>query len=243
MTVTGVPTQRLIRLEKDILEKNNSLAQANRSLFDQKRVFALNLISSPGAGKTTLVGKTIEELRKCERRVAALIGDQKTSRDADRIRATGAEALQINTGKGCHLDAHMVGHAAENLGLQEDSILFIENIGNLVCPSGFDLGEHRRVVMLSVTEGDDKPAKYPDSIVSSQLLLISKIDLLSYVDFDVEACIRHARELNPKIQVIQLSVKTGEGFDEWMQWLESVSSRSARNESRPEPAAALQPKD
>ena len=184
----------------------------------------MNLISSPGAGKTTIVARSIKELEARGKASAALIGDQQTSRDADRIRDTGAQALQINTGKGCHLDAHMVGHAAENLGLAENSTLFIENVGNLVCPAGFDLGEHKRVVMLSVTEGEDKPLKYPTAILSSQLLLINKIDLLEHVDFDIEACERYAREKNPDIRIIRLSARTGEGFDEWVRWLEEAGA-------------------
>ena len=223
VTVAGIPAHRLIHLEKNILEKNDSLARANRKAFDAGRVLAINLISSPGSGKTTLLVRTIEELRKRDRSAAALIGDQQTSRDADRIRKTGADALQINTGKGCHLDAHMVSHAAGNLDLGEDSILFIENVGNLVCPTGFDLGEHRRVVMLSVTEGDDKPLKYPDAILSSQLLVINKLDLLEHVDFDLEACQQHARQKNPGIRIIQLSARSGEGFDEWLDWLEKAA--------------------
>ena len=227
--MTGISPQRLIHLEKNILEKNDGLARANRKAFNDKRVFAINLISSPGAGKTTLVARTIQELKERGRVAAALIGDQQTSRDADRIRQTGADALQINTGKGCHLDAHMVGHAADNLGLREDSTLLIENVGNLVCPAGFDLGENRRVVMLSVTEGEDKPLKYPGAILSSQLLLINKIDLLEHVDFDIDACERYAREKNPGIQILRLSARTGEGFGEWMDWLEAATAgRSER---------------
>ena len=187
---------RIIQVEQDILSKNNAYAGVNRARFNAAGILALNLVSSPGSGKTTLLVKTIEQL-KGELPVAVIEGDQQTSNDADRIRATGAPAIQINTGKGCHLDAHMVGHAADHLQPALGSVVFIENVGNLVCPALFDLGEAHRVVVLSVTEGEDKPLKYPDMVASSQILLISKIDLLPHIDFDVEALVSNARKINP----------------------------------------------
>ena len=209
---------RRIALERDILARNDSLAAANRAWFGAHGVLALNLVSSPGSGKTTLLTRTIEAL-KPEFGLAVLEGDQQTSLDAERIRATGVPALQINTGKGCHLDAHMVGHALARLGPADGSVLFIENVGNLVCPAAFDLGEAAKVAILSVTEGDDKPLKYPDMFSAAQLVLIHKTDLLPYVDFDVQRCIDNARRVHPGIQVLQLSSRSGEGLDTWCEWV------------------------
>jgi len=205
-------------VEEDLLAKNNALAAENRSLFQQRGVFTLNLVSSPGSGKTTLLVETIRRLQS-ELKLAVIEGDQQTSFDADRIRAAGAPAIQINTGKGCHLDAHMVGHAAERLGVEPGSVLLIENVGNLVCPASFDLGEAHKVVILSVTEGEDKPFKYPDMFAASDLMLVNKIDLLPYVQFDVEKCIYNALSVNPKLQVIRLSATTGENMDAWVSWI------------------------
>ena len=190
-------------------------------------VFALNLVSSPGSGKTTLLVKTVEALQS-RLPVAVIEGDQETSLDAERVRATGVPSIQINTGRGCHLDAHMVGHALEDLPLKRRSILFIENVGNLVCPAGFDLGEAGKVAILSVTEGDDKPLKYPDAFAASRLMILSKIDLLPHVDFDVGRCIGHARAINPDIAVLQLSAKTGDGMGAWIDWLVTSASRASR---------------
>jgi hydrogenase nickel incorporation protein HypB len=212
--------ERMIRIEQDILGKNNEYARANRELFKRQGLLALNLVSSPGSGKTSLLTATIERLRG-RVPVSVIEGDQQTSNDAERIRATGAPAVQVNTGKGCHLDAHMVGHAMEHLKLQESGLLLIENVGNLVCPSAFDLGEAHKVVILSVTEGEDKPLKYPDMFHASDLMILNKIDLLPYVDFDVERCIEYARRINPKLEVLQVSARTGEGMDAWLGWLES----------------------
>jgi hydrogenase nickel incorporation protein HypB len=219
----------LLHIEQDILAKNDRYAGENRSRLEQAGVFALNLISSPGSGKTTLLVKTVEAL-KSRLPVAVLEGDQETSLDVERIRATGVPSLQINTGRGCHLDAHMVGHALESLPLKRQSVLFIENVGNLVCPAGFDLGEVGKVVILSVTEGDDKPLKYPDAFAASRLMILSKIDLLPHVDFDVERCIGHARAINPDIAVLQLSAKTGEGTRDWIDWLLVAAARSGRSQ-------------
>lgn len=212
---------RLVRLERDILAKNNGYASRNRDLFADRGVLALNLVSSPGSGKTTLLCRTVEMLRD-RLAVAVIEGDQQTSNDADRIRAAGAPAIQVNTGKGCHLDAHMVGHAVEHLGLVEDSVLFIENVGNLVCPAGFDLGEAHKVVILSVTEGEDKPLKYPDMFHAADLMILNKVDLLPHLDFDVEACIANARKVNPRIRALRLSARTGEGMADWLAWIDAA---------------------
>jgi hydrogenase nickel incorporation protein HypB len=213
--------ERMIRIEQDILGKNNEYARANRELFQRQGVLALNLVSSPGSGKTSLLTATIERLQG-RVPVSVIEGDQQTSNDAERIRATGAPAVQVNTGKGCHLDAHMVGHAVEHLKLQGSGLLLIENVGNLVCPSAFDLGEAHKVVILSVTEGEDKPLKYPDMFHASDLMILNKIDLLPYVDFDVKRCIEYARRINPKLEVLQVSARTGEGMDVWIGWLEAA---------------------
>ena len=207
----------MVQIEQDILAKNNAYAQANRQALAERGIFALNLVSSPGSGKTTLLCKTIEMLQ--DQAVAVIEGDQQTSQDAERIRATGAPAIQINTGKGCHLDAHMVGRAMEQLSLPEHSLLMIENVGNLVCPAAFDLGEAHKVVILSVTEGEDKPIKYPDMFRAASLMLLNKIDLLPHLNFDVSATIAFARRVNPYIRVIQLSATSGAGMDEWLAYL------------------------
>lgn len=208
---------RTVKLEQDILAKNNAYAAQNREYFAGQGVLALNLVSSPGSGKTTLLVKTIEALRgKLD--IAVIEGDQQTSHDAERIRATGAPAVQINTGKGCHLDAHMVGHALEQLPAA--NVLMIENVGNLVCPAAFDLGEAGKVVILSVTEGEDKPLKYPEMFRAARLMLVNKCDLLPYLQFDVEQAIVYARRVNPLIEVIRVSATTGEGMADWLAWIE-----------------------
>ena len=220
----GTSPERILQIEQDLLAKNNGYASLNRQLFSRLGIFALNLVSSPGSGKTTLLVETIKRWQVTGR-VAVIEGDQQTSNDADRIRATGAPVIQINTGKGCHLDAHMVGHAIEHLqddrGLLPNSLLMIENVGNLVCPAAFDLGEAHKVAILSVTEGEDKPVKYPDMFRAADVMVLSKIDLLPYLDFDVEAAIRYARQVNPEIRVFRLSTRSGEGVDEWMDWLQA----------------------
>ncbi|MBQ0807005.1 MAG: hydrogenase nickel incorporation protein HypB [Porticoccus sp.] len=214
----GLDQARMVQIEQDILGKNNQYAAANRQLFTEKGILTLNLVSSPGSGKTTLLTRTLNDLANtCP--LAVIEGDQETSQDADRIRATGAPAIQINTGKGCHLDGHMVGHAVGALSPEDGSVLFIENVGNLVCPAAFDLGEAHKVAILSVTEGEDKPIKYPDMFHAADLLLLNKIDLLPYLEFDVQRCINFAREVNPRIQVIQLSATSGEGMEQWYQWI------------------------
>jgi hydrogenase nickel incorporation protein HypB len=208
----------MIQIEQNILSKNDEFAHSNRHLLAHKGVFALNLVSSPGSGKTTLLVETINRL-KAKLPIYVIEGDQQTSNDADRIRATGISAIQINTGKGCHLDAQMVGHAIDHLTLQDHGVLFIENVGNLVCPSAFDLGEHHKVAILSVTEGEDKPIKYPDMFAVADVMLLNKIDLLPYLNFDVQACIDYARRVNPNIQVIQVSAQSGQGMEDWIEWL------------------------
>ena len=227
----GVSNKRMVQIEQDILAKNNAFAQENRQQLAERGIFALNLVSSPGSGKTTLLCKTITLLGA--QPLAVIEGDQQTSQDAQRIRATGAPAIQINTGKGCHLDAHMVGHAMGQLRLQENSLLMIENVGNLVCPAAFDLGEAHKVVILSVTEGEDKPIKYPDMFRAASLMLLNKIDLLPYLEFDVNAAIAFARQVNPQIRVIQVSATSGAGMDEWLDFLREglAAAHSARHET------------
>lgn len=211
---------RMLRIEQDILGRNNEFARSNRRYLSEQGILALNLVSSPGSGKTELLVKTIELLRQ-ELPIAVIEGDQQTANDAERIRAAGVKAMQVNTGKGCHLDAHMVGHALQDLQPEQGSMLFIENVGNLVCPAAFDLGEAHKVAILSVTEGEDKPVKYPDMFIASDLMIVNKIDLLPYLDFDVGQCIAYARQVNPGIKVLQLSAKTGAGMADWLQWLKA----------------------
>lgn len=216
----GIGQRRLLQIEQDVLSKNNHLAAHNREHFAEQNILVLNLVSSPGSGKTSLLTATLQAL--AHRVPCAVIeGDQQTCNDAERIRATGVPAIQVNTGKGCHLDAQMVHDAAHRLLLQDHSLLFIENVGNLVCPASFDLGERYKVAVLSVTEGEDKPLKYPHMFAAATLMVINKIDLLPYVNFSVEQCIAYARQVNPTIQVIALSATSGEGMDLWLSWLEA----------------------
>lgn len=215
---SGMSQERMIRIEQEILGKNNRYAQENRDYFSLHGILALNLVSSPGSGKTTLLVNTIRMLAPGIA-ISVIEGDQQTSRDADRIRSTGAPAIQINTGKGCHLDACMVGEAVTQLSLPDNSMLMIENVGNLVCPAAFDLGEAHKVVILSVTEGEEKPLKYPDMFYASDLMILNKTDLLPYLDFNTEKCISYARQINPDLQVLRLSATTGEGMQNWTDWL------------------------
>ena len=214
----GLSQSRMVQIETDILAKNNEYAQANRRLLQDRGTLSLNLVSSPGSGKTTLLTETIKAL-KGDVPLAVIEGDQQTANDAERIRATGVPAIQVNTGKGCHLDGHMVGHALEHLPLEQGGVLFIENVGNLVCPASFDLGEAHKVVILSVTEGEDKPIKYPDMFHASDLMLLTKTDLLPHLDFDVTLCLDYARRVNPKIKILQVSAKSGEGMTDWLTWI------------------------
>jgi len=219
------PQARTVSLEQDILAKNRLLAERNRGWFAGREVFAVNLMSSPGAGKTSILERTIRELRD-RLPISVLEGDQATSADAERIRATGASVVQINTGTGCHLDAHMVAHGVEHLAPPRNSVLLIENVGNLVCPALFDLGEQARVVVVSVTEGDDKPLKYPHMFRACDTLLINKIDLLPYVRFDMERCIANARQVNPDLRVLRLSAETGEGMGTWYEFLSGAAANA-----------------
>ena len=221
----GLSEARIIEIEENILAKNDAVAAHNRAHFAEAGVLALNLVSSPGSGKTTLLARTATDLA-AKMPVAVVEGDQQTDLDAERIRATGARAVQINTGKGCHLDADMVHRALHGLELEPGGVLFIENVGNLVCPAGFDLGEAAKVVILSVTEGEDKPIKYPDMFAAARLMVINKSDLLPYVPFDVEQCIAYARQVNPQIGVLTVSALTGEGLERWYGWVEA--QRAAR---------------
>ncbi len=216
----GLSQARMVQIEQGILARNDEYAAANRRLLADRGILALNLVSSPGSGKTTLLTRTLADLAG-RWPMAVIEGDQQTSQDAERIRATGVQAIQINTGKGCHLDAHMVGHALDHLEPEPGSLLFIENVGNLVCPAGFDLGEAHKVVILSVTEGEDKPLKYPDMFHAADLMILNKIDLLPHLRFDVEQCIGHARRVNPHIEVLRLSATTGEGMAHWYEWLDA----------------------
>ncbi|MBI2313521.1 MAG: hydrogenase nickel incorporation protein HypB [Betaproteobacteria bacterium] len=226
----GLSQARMVAIEQDILAKNNAFAAENRRYFAEHGIFAVNLVSSPGSGKTTLLTRSIERL-KGRTPVAVIEGDQQTVRDAERIRATGAPAVQINTGKGCHLDAHMVGQALPRLAPADDSLLMIENVGNLVCPAAFDLGEAHKVAILGVTEGEDKPLKYPDMFAAADLMLLNKVDLLPYLQFNAPLCIEYARRVNPNIRVILTSAVTGEGLDEWLAWLAEGLAQARKQKS------------
>jgi len=218
--VPGMSQSRMVQIEQDILAKNNRYAAENRQHFDERGIFALNLVSGPGAGKTTLLVKTIE-LLKDKVAISVVEGDQQTSNDAERIRATGVPALQINTGKGCHLDGHMVGHALERLQPSDESLFLIENVGNLVCPAAFDLGEHHKVAILSVTEGEDKPLKYPDMFRAADVMLLNKCDLLPYLEFDADLAEANARRVNPELTIFRVSATSGDGLAAWVSWIES----------------------
>ena len=241
VSVPGMSQSRTVQLEADILGQNNRVARRNRAHFLAHGVTALNLVSSPGSGKTTLLCATIEALRRRAPGLplAVIEGDQQTTLDADRIRATGAPAIQVNTGRGCHLDAPMVAEAFHQLhqhthhGHDHDahSLLFIENVGNLVCPALWDLGEAAKVAILSVTEGDDKPLKYPDMFAAARLMVINKTDLLPHVNFDVARCIAMARRVNPGIEVIELSATSGDGLDSWLDWLLAQTSEDAQHQA------------
>ncbi|RZS57887.1 hydrogenase nickel incorporation protein HypB [Sphaerotilus mobilis] len=272
VSVPGMSSARTIALEADVLGENQRHADANRAHFAAHGVRALNLVSSPGSGKTTLLCATIAALRQRApmREIAVIEGDQQTAHDADRIRATGVPAIQVNTGKGCHLDAPMVaaafgqlhrhephhGHGHEHghghghdhrhvhdhdhahAHANDASLLFIENVGNLVCPAMWDLGEAAKVAILSVTEGEDKPLKYPDLFAAAQLMVINKVDLLPHLRFDVAACIAAARQVNPAIEVLLVSATTGQGLDAWLDWLLDEDVDSALTAVSPAPHAA-----
>ena len=235
VSVPGMSQARAIKLEADVLGANQRIADANRAHFAGHGVVAYNLVSSPGSGKTTLLCATIEALkaRAPDLPLGVIEGDQQTSNDADRIRATGAPAIQVNTGKGCHLDAPMIAEAFARLPLHghhhhhgqdhahaaDPSLLMIENVGNLVCPAMWDLGERAKIAILSVTEGEDKPIKYPDMFAAARLMVLTKVDLLPHLDFDVAQCIAFAQRVNPDIEVLLVSARTGVGMDAWLDWL------------------------
>ena len=236
----GLSQERLIEIETGILSKNDAYARANRARLAQAGVLALNLVSSPGSGKTTLLCRTIEMLsaRAGAPPVAVIEGDQQTANDAERIRATGAPAIQVNTGKGCHLDAHMVGHAMEGLPLPPGGVLFIENVGNLVCPAAFDLGEAAKVAILSVTEGEDKPLKYPDMFTASRLVLLNKTDLAPHCDVDLDLAEANLLRVNPGLTILRVSARSGEGMEAWLDWLTRRAAAAATGAAR---QPALQP--
>jgi len=214
---------KVVQLEQDVLSQNNLLAERNRGYFEAKNITALNMVSSPGSGKTTVLEKTISALKN-EIDFYVIEGDQQTLNDAKRIQATGAPVIQINTGNGCHLDADMINKAVKQLQVADNSVLIIENVGNLVCPAMFDLGEAKRVVVISVTEGEDKPLKYPAMFHSADICLINKIDLLPYVDFSVEKAKEYASLVNHHLEFFELSAKTGEGMDKWFEWLRKIKA-------------------
>lgn len=217
---------RIVSVEQDLLARNDARAAANRSNFEARGLFVVNLVSSPGSGKTTLLVRIAEALRE-RTPICVIEGDQQTSNDVERIRAAGVPGIQVNTGKGCHLDAHMVARAFETLAPEDGGVLFIENVGNLVCPAAFDLGEAHKVVIISTTEGEDKPIKYPDMFAASDLMLVNKIDLLPYLDFDIDRCIEYARRVNPEIRVLLVSGATGEGIGAWSEWILAGRKRAA----------------
>ena len=219
---------RTVSIGESLLAKNDRLAALNRERFNAAGLLTLNLVSSPGSGKTTLLEKTLTDL-KGQFGFAVLEGDQQTTNDADRIAATGVPVHQINTGAGCHLDAHMVGHGVEHFNLDKTDILMIENVGNLVCPASFDLGEDMKVAVLSTTEGEDKPVKYPQMFRAAQLMIINKIDLLPYLDFDIAKCREYALQVNPGLTILELSCRSGEGLDSWYNWLKTTLSEKQQN--------------
>jgi len=211
-------------VEQDILAKNDRYAAVNRRLFNATGVLVLNLMSSPGSGKTTLLCRTLADLHGLFP-AAVVEGDQQTSHDADRIRATGTPAIQVNTGKGCHLDAQMLTEASAAFDLPRGSVLFVENVGNLVCPAGFDLGETARIVVVSVTEGEDKPLKYPNMFATADVVLVNKVDLLPHLSFDVDRLVGNVHKIRPDVPVFQVSATSGAGLDHWYGWITSHLAR------------------
>ncbi len=218
---------RRIAVEQDVMAKNDRVAELNRVRFGANGTFVINLMSSPGSGKTTLLVRTLQALSSSGRPLAVIEGDQQTSLDAERIRATGVPAVQVNTGKGCHLDAEMVLRAVSKQALAPGGTLFIENVGNLVCPAGFDLGEARKVVIASVTEGEEKPLKYPDMFAIADLVLVNKVDLVEALGFDLPALEQNVRRVNPKALILCVSARTGQGFDAWLEWLTTSAATAA----------------
>lgn len=219
----------IIQIEQNLLANNDQYAKENRDYFLKEKIIAINLMSSPGSGKTTLLTRTFTDLQQ-DLDMTVIVGDQQTDQDAQKLQSAGMQAVQINTGKVCHLDAHMVGHSIEHLSHQHQDILFIENVGNLVCPALFNLGEAFRIVLLSVTEGDNKPLKYPDMFRKADLMLLTKIDLLPYVEFDTNKAIEYAQRINSAIQALSLSATTGVGLKEWYQWLQNASKKTTHED-------------
>lgn len=219
----GLTQARMVEIERNILSKNDAYADQNRETLSRRGVLALNLLAGPGAGKTTLLVETLKLLHGAIP-AAVIEGDQQTSNDAERIRATGVRAVQINTGKGCHLDAHQVGHALEHLPLPPGGVLFVENVGNLVCPAAFDLGEQLRVTLLSVTEGEDKPLKYPDIFQNADLVILTKTDLVPYLGTDMALLEANVRRVAPKARILHTGARTGAGMDTWLDWLKTERS-------------------
>lgn len=217
----GHARTRTVTVEQDILARNNAIADENRALFAAKKILALNFVSSPGSGKTELLCATVRDKPADAPEILVIEGDQQTNNDANRIRTTGADAVQINTGKGCHLDAEQVKLALSIRPPADNSLVLIENVGNLVCPAEFDLGEAHKVVVISVTEGADKPLKYPDMFAAADLMIINKIDLAPYVNFDMDKCEEYARRVNPSIRSLRVSATTGEGLEKWWAWLKA----------------------
>jgi len=213
-----VAHKTILEIEQNILQENDIMAARNRGYFDAKNIFAINLVSSPGSGKTSLLEKTLQDMKN-ELPFYVIEGDQQTLNDANRIDALDIPVIQINTGKGCHLESDMVYNAVKKLNIEQNSILMIENVGNLVCPSMFDLGESKRVVIISTTEGEDKPIKYPDMFLSSDLCIINKMDLLPYLNLDVQKLKTYARQVNPKLEFVEVSATTGAGMQNWYGWL------------------------
>ena len=214
-----------MEVEQDILGANDKLAERNRGYFEAKNIFVLNLVSSPGSGKTTLLERTLADLKN-EMPISIIEGDQQTFNDANRIQALNIPVVQVNTGQGCHLDSDMIHRAVKELNPQENSLLMIENVGNLVCPALFDLGENKRVVIISVTEGDDKPIKYPDMFLSSDVCIINKTDLLPYVNFDVKKAKDYALRVNHHLEFVEVSATKGDGMDQWYDWLRKNMSKA-----------------
>ena len=212
--------EHIINIEQDIFALNNQYAELNKQYFQKNNILPLNIMSSPGSGKTTLLTRTLPQFDNC----AVIVGDQHTDEDAKQLQTTGFTAIQVNTGKVCHLDAHMVNHAIEKLPKKQNMLLFIENIGNLVCPSLFNLGESYKIVLLSVTEGDNKPIKYPEMFRHADLLIITKSDLLPYVDFNVERCSQYAKRINQNIEIITTSIKDQHSLTSWYNWLKIIQN-------------------
>ena len=210
-----------IKVLRDILSANDAIASRNQSRLDKHNILAINIMSSPGAGKTSLILRTIEKLKE-RARIAVIEGDVASTIDADKVSQQGVIAVQINTAGGCHLDANMTENALDNLPLDDIDVLLIENVGNLICPAGFALGEHKRIILLSVPEGDDKPYKYPSMFIGADVVLINKIDLLPYLDFNVTTFTQAVSGLNPKVKIFQVSCKTGQGLEGWFSWLQDT---------------------